>query len=449
LPAPAFTALVDYVFEAASPIVPEDGGPGPDTTPPVLMAITTEAGANEIRVTWATSEAATGTVEYGPTPAMALPPVTEAGAGVQHAIVLSSLTPGTAYWLRVRAVDASGNVATSSMRQVWTGVAPPPSAPTINVWYGPYQRFGHSGRPQPWVNVLGTVFDPDGVQSLTYSLNGQAERPLVIGPDGRRLVAPGDFNADIAYTELLPGLNSVVLTARDSLGNVAVSTVTVDHVSGTPAALPFTIDWSAAASIHAAAQVVDGAWEVVGDAIQPVQLGYDRLVGIGDTAWTDYEVIVPVTVHEIDPAGYLVDGFGAGVGVLLRWNGHYYWGGSRPHAGYLPLGGLGWYRWYTPDVELFELVGNTEEIIAEDLSGRMLALHVPYIFRMRVETLPGQGSRYSFKVWRAADPEPPAWDLVGVTPDTYQESRHGGFMLVAHHVRASFGAVTVRPISGP
>jgi hypothetical protein len=447
-PAPAFTALVDYAFNTASPIVPEDSGPGPDTAPPVLSAITTEAGVSQIRVRWTTSEAATGTVQYGPTPAMNRPPVSEEGAGVQHEIVLSGLAPGTSYWLRVLAADASGNVATSSVQQVWTAVPPAPSAPTINVWYGPYQRFGQHGRPQPWINVLGNVFDSDGVQSVTYSLNGQPERPLAMGPDGRRLVGAGDFTADIAYAELLPGLNSVVVTARDSLGNVAVATVSVDNINGAPPAVPFTINWGTAASIQDAAQVVDGVWEIVGDAIRPVLLGYDRLIGIGDAAWTDYEVTVPVTVHEVDPAAFQEPFYGAGVGMLLRWNGHYTWGDYQPRAGYVPLGGLGWYGWYAPTVESFVIVGNTEETIATDSSGRTLALEVPYIFKMRVETVPGQGSRYSFKAWPAADPEPSAWDLVGVTPDLYEETRHGGFLLVAHHVRASFGTVTVRSISG-
>jgi len=38
------------------------------------------------------------------------------------------------------------------------------------------------------------------------------------GPDERRLLAPGDFNVELAFTELQVGANSVVITATDVLG---------------------------------------------------------------------------------------------------------------------------------------------------------------------------------------------------------------------------------------
>jgi hypothetical protein len=420
--------------------------PPPDTTPPAIANVQPLPGFTDIQVTWMTDEAATGTVHYGLTSGFERLPVTLAGTRTQHTITLTGLLPDTTYWVRVASADASGNVAVSPGMQVTTTAQSSPSAPAITVWYGPYQRFGHRGQPQPWVNILGNVSDPEGVQSLTYRLNGQPEVNLARGPDGRRLVGAGDFNADIAYTQLLPGLNTVLVVARDALGNAAASTVTVENTTGTPGPMPVTIDWSTVPEIQDAAQVVDGLWQIAGDSLEPVQLGYDRLIGIGDASWTDYEVTVPVMLHEIDPAAWLPQNFGAGLGILMRWNGHYTWGGSQPRAGYTPLGGLGWYRWYQPWDHRFEIVANNEEFIARDLTGRTLDLQVPYVFKMRVETLAGQGSRYSLKVWRAEDPEPAAWDLVGLAADVYEQSRHGGFLLVAHHVRASFGTVAVRPL---
>ncbi|MCP5114842.1 MAG: hypothetical protein GY953_28770, partial [bacterium] len=29
--------------------------------------------------------------------------------------------------------------------------------PRIDIWYGAQQRFGHLGRPQRWINILGAV----------------------------------------------------------------------------------------------------------------------------------------------------------------------------------------------------------------------------------------------------------------------------------------------------
>ena len=43
-------------------------------------------------------------------------------------------------------------------------------APTIDVWYGPVQNFGHNGNPQEWVNILGRVSGPLPITSLTLSL---------------------------------------------------------------------------------------------------------------------------------------------------------------------------------------------------------------------------------------------------------------------------------------
>jgi len=62
----------------------------------------------------------------------------------------------------------------------------------INIWYGSHQVFGHIGIPQQWINILGNVSDPDGVDSLTYSLNGGPELPLSMGPDTRRLESEGE-----------------------------------------------------------------------------------------------------------------------------------------------------------------------------------------------------------------------------------------------------------------
>jgi len=89
----------------------------------------------------------------------------------------------------------------------------------FDIWYGDYQTFGALGIPQPWVNILGNLREPDTVASLTYSLNGSPSVPLSIGPaQNIRLSHAGDFNAEIAYDDLNPGINEVVLTAT-TLGN--------------------------------------------------------------------------------------------------------------------------------------------------------------------------------------------------------------------------------------
>ena len=101
--------------------------------------------------------------------------------------------------------------------------------PQVNLWYGNYQTFGANGVPQQWVNILGNVTSPVGIAMLTYSLNGTAEVNLNWGPTDR-LVEAGDFNADIDYAFLWPGLNKVVITATDYLNRATQQKVSINNV---------------------------------------------------------------------------------------------------------------------------------------------------------------------------------------------------------------------------
>jgi hypothetical protein len=191
------------------------------------------------------------------------------------------------------------------------------------------------------------------------------------------------------------------------------------------------------------AQIVDGLWTVEGDHIRPVGAdadSYDRLVAIGDVSWLDYEVTVPITIHTFFDSFENAD---PGVGILVRWNGHGE-DASQPHYAH-PFGGLGWFR-KPPEHAYYRLsiLGNGGADIARDYSGRQLEPEVLYIFKMRVETLPG-GSFYSFKVWEASEPEPSDWYLSGYGNGIDPDEAHGSVLLVAHRADASFGDVTITP----
>ncbi|NIO70361.1 MAG: hypothetical protein GTN71_15375, partial [Anaerolineae bacterium] len=316
----------------------------------------------------------------------------------------------------------------------------------INIWYGSHQVFGHIGIPQDWVNILGNVSDPDGVVSLTYSLNGGPELPLSMGPDTRRLESEGDFNVDIAYAALNPGLNQVVITAIDELDNTAVETVTVEYVSGNVWPETYSIDWSSVADIPDVAQIVDGLWTLEADSIRPAILGYDREIAIGDVTWDDYEVTVPITIYDIDESGYDPPSSGPMVGILMRWTGHTDdpVSGWQPKSGYLPLGAIGMYHWKNDALgDRLQITGNEDTVVAEDTSGRKLEYGVPYVFKMHVETITGPLGLYSFKVWEEGQPEPSVWDLVA--QEGLWDPQNGSLLLIAHHVDASFGDVTITP----
>jgi uncharacterized repeat protein (TIGR02543 family) len=317
----------------------------------------------------------------------------------------------------------------------------------VTFWDGREQRFGHIGDPVPAVNILGNIFARNGVRTFGYSLNGRTEVALSRGPDTRRLQGAGDFNADIPVSLLAPGLNRVVFRAVDSSGVTRRDTVRLTYTAGSTWPLPWTVVWSALPSLADGGQILDGRWRIADGALRTTQVGYDRLVAMGEAAWQNYEITVPVTIHRVDPAGYEPPSNGPAVGFILRWPGHSdnpsSLAGRQPKTGYLPLGALAWYS-YEPTTEHLELIGNNLQVLGRETTGRRLLPGVRYIFKARVETVAGAGGRYSIKVWPEGQAEPAPWDLSGQEEVT--DPQQGCAVLVAHHVDASFGNVSIQPL---
>lgn len=311
--------------------------------------------------------------------------------------------------------------------------------PTLTFFYGKHLTFRTIGVPQRCANIPGNVQDPDGIATLVCTVNGGAAKSLSMGPDTRRLLANGDFNIDLSWPELLPlpDSNIVVITATDLLSEVAEDTVVVRYVADTQWPFPASINWSAYSDVMSAAQPVDGLWTIEGSGVRNVDVGYDRLLAVGDTTWTDYEVAVPITIHSIDPGGYNPVSGQPAVGIFIRWIGHTDdpFSGWQPLTGYYPSGALGMYAFNAP-----ENGGERLEIWqhAFDLSGGTLSLGSTYIFKMRVESL-AEGDHYALRVWREGTPEPSVWDLMYL--DETRRASHGSALLLAHHVDATFGAV--------
>lgn len=326
-----------------------------------------------------------------------------------------------------------------------------PDSSSIDIWYAKYQgngtyyqAFGQIGLPQRWINILGNAFDPDGLALLTYSLRGGPEKHLTIGPDRRRLQRPGDFNVEIALAELIPSpdTNKVVITATDFLGNHSKVTVNVEYFEGNVWPDVYSLNWRDVEKIDEATQVIDGLWMQQNNSVRTVIPGYDRLIAIGDVLWKDYEIIVPVTIKDI-----LTNVNAPGVGILLRWDGHHQWNNDQPSYGWHPMGALGWYR-YKGGVKGARLmiIGGESDLKIEDTSGKKLTFGETYIFKMRVQTINNSNSsKYSLKVWKQGQSEPLEWDLVG--EEDHSSLPNGSLLLVAHNADASFGNVTVLPLS--
>ncbi|MEQ1946608.1 MAG: DUF1349 domain-containing protein, partial [Bryobacteraceae bacterium] len=325
---------------------------------------------------------------------------------------------------------------------------PPPLAPpVIEVWYGANQTFGSNGVPQQWVNVLGSVADYYGVSSLTYTLNGGASQALAMGENAVRLASPGHFNVEIDYASLRSGVNTVVITAVDSVGLQSSQTVNINYVTGQTWPINTAIRWTAGSNIQNLVQVVDGKWQIQGDGtVRTVDTGYDRLLALGQrNTWGSLEASAEVTINALNCHDF-------GVGLVSGWQGNttLQYGVAlpdQPRTGH-PFPGLGWYSMESSPNERLDIYSNTssrpEYVLVQDTSGRRLSTGQKYIFKFNVQDNAFGGSHYRLKVWPAASSEPATWDL-----ETDGELSRGSIILAAHNADVSFGTVTVTSTASP
>jgi regulation of enolase protein 1 (concanavalin A-like superfamily) len=221
--------------------------------------------------------------------------------------------------------------------------------------------------------------------------------------------------------------------------------VTVRYSKNTTWPLPTEVDWGDADRINEAVQIIDGKWAIDNGQLQPVELGYDRLIGLGDKTWTDYEVMVPFTLKGIDPRGYIGVNNGPNIGFGMRWGGHFDAGnGTQPRSGWQNLGALAVYRWQPDQSELLQLYGFGGGTLGVN-TDKPLAFDTPYMAKISVQSALTGTAYYRFKVWPAAENEPITWDLEAFGLEG--EPTAGSVVLQAHFADVRFGNVTVRPLS--
>ena len=323
-------------------------------------------------------------------------------------------------------------------------------SPVIDVWYGNEQAFGLQGNPQKWINILGSVSSENGILSLTYSLNGGAAVPLSIGPDGKRLANSGDFNIDIDRKNLSVGANTIVISATDSLFAATVHTVTVNYFHKQSWPLPYSIDWRTVKTIRQAVQVVDGKWKLETDGIRVVEPYYDRVIALGDSSWTDYEVTAQVIFHGFRQPHKDTDG-GAGVihaAIAMRWPGHDE-DGLQPCVKWYPLGATAEFRLMegNPDDCRWRIIGDggKDWKVVNEENGRAIKLGVRYNMKARVETRIDSSTLYSVKFWKSNTVEPDSWDLQA--EEGIEDVQSGGALLIAHYTDVTFGNITVNRLN--
>ncbi|HEX9857293.1 MAG TPA: hypothetical protein VGA75_02985, partial [Paracoccaceae bacterium] len=313
----------------------------------------------------------------------------------------------------------------------------------IDVWYGLEQSFGTPGEGQKWINVLGNV--AGAVTSLSYSLNGGPARALSVGADTRRLQNPGDFNIDIAYSELNgSAVDDVVrITATLADGTVYTRDVIIDYQAGNAWDPNYSVDWQTVTNIQDAVQVVDGTWAFDADGARPLDLGYDRLLVLGDRNWDNYTLNLTITMHDldnVDPRGR--DGGALAIGML--WGGHT----DDPISNWQPKSG------WEPGAAFFyetRFKSHSYHNFTEVLGSKAFTLEEghSYNFTVQVEQVGLYDRRYSLKVWEVGTAEPLGWTLQTVEVFSIDEApATGSIYLNAHYYDVTFGDIAVSEITG-
>ena len=317
--------------------------------------------------------------------------------------------------------------------------------PEINIWYGDHQRFGFNGHPQRWVNILGDIGRPDLLENLTARVNGGAEIPLSVGPDGHRLAAAGDFNLEIDFADLGVGENRVEILVRLRDGATVSRSVVVEVAPSRPCPLPFHIDWRRIRNIQDVAMITDGRWELTPAGVRVVAPYYDRVLALGDLSWTDYEVRTTVTFHALRAPNPKAGDAGANVihaALAVRWPGHDT-GGFQPRRKWYPLGATAEFQ-VNPQWQgcSWRFLDGTKRVLAD---GNMaIRRHIPYGMVHRVTTLADRSSRYQVRLWPGSTSEPEGWDLEMIRPPGTPAA--GGALLIAHYSVVTFGNVSVLPM---
>ena len=284
---------------------------------------------------------------------------------------------------------------------------------------------------------------------LRYSLNNSAARNLTIGPDSRRLLHDGDFNIDIALSDpyLKNDTNSVTITAINRAGLTTHTTVKFTYNSNGIWEMPYALNLQTMTNVQQAAQVVDGKWELTPGGLHNLDVGYDRVLAIGDLTWQDYDVRMLVTIHAIDNSAYNSSiSVEPGLGINLHWTGHTDnpVACPQPKCGWHPTGASAWYGWPQPGSPqgsgLFKLMAYPPSGSGTTPLTSAVQFNAGDSFWMRVSSQKNaSGVLYNAKIWGVSDPEPD-WMLTKQADATNLD--HGSFLLVAHFVDLTFSQVS-------
>jgi hypothetical protein len=316
---------------------------------------------------------------------------------------------------------------------------------SIDIWYGKKQSFGHPGNPQRAINILGNVGYEKNLNSLQYSLNKGEWMNLSIGRNDTRLARQGDFNIEILRSALREGNNRIQIRAEDNKNRSIRSTVKVQYTSQKSWSLPYEIHWDQVKNLQKAVCITDGKWKQVPGGIRTMEPYYDRILAVGDSTWTDFQMEISVIFHaytlpEPGPPTYNV----SHAALAMRWPGHDD-DGKQPRIKWYPLGATCEMQ-LKPDLDScrWRILGGASLKTENSSRLKQIVLDKKYRMKSRVESLENDSTRYAVKFWQHGKPEPPEWDLV--SHEGPEDEQYGSGLFLSHNTDVTFGDLKVTPL---
>ena len=336
------------------------------------------------------------------------------------------------------------------MCTLWVAPAATAQEQAVTFWYGNRQFFGQHGEPQRWINVLGTVADPARVDTLVYRLNDSPPFGLTMGSDLHRLANPGDFNAEFSWYEVHEGENNLVVEVKYKNGSKASEAVTLVVERNNTWPLPYRVDFTDVDRLQDVVQVIDGHWTLTDEGVRTVTPYYDRVIGVGDTTWHDFEARIRLTVHgfapsEPGPPTYNVTHFG----VAMRWRGHHS-DGLQPSRKWFPMGSQGELLLRPlPELSSYRILfghqRGRQHSITKGTVDFPVALAQERWVRTQVRTLENGDTLYRFKTWPADENEPEAWQAEGTEPGDH-DYPSGSLLIVPHNSDVTIHELIATPL---
>ncbi len=227
----------------------------PDTTPPVISAVTstniTSSGAS---INWTTDEASDSQVEYrvqGTTDWLA----TNVNASLvrAHSVALTGLNADTTYEYRVKSKDQAGNLATQAAISNFktTDGTTPPSGDFVGVTEG--------ATVNGVVNIGPNLTTHPSVRKVAYYLNGSQSGKVYAspffwgGPAGNgtagfdtKTLADGNYSLSMGYTDSTGDHNAAIsFIVNNSVPDTTapvISAVSAANITSTGATISWTTD---------------------------------------------------------------------------------------------------------------------------------------------------------------------------------------------------------------